>query len=205
MEGGTMVENAATNWSGMRAAATASLLNLMEALSDEGAEDRLLVVTYIDTKRTLARAFEAFAREAFSNPSVLAETTVLIETAMRASYSEIPGKYLRVRGFGRVHEMLLAYLMGRVGQEVSADELRVLTGDAVHTERRARDLRDLGFRLTAHEQGGTQVYVLADRVPDVRFAVELLVTKNLRADPALNEQTATAMLAKTRDFEGPQK
>ncbi len=174
------------SWGHARYGALDSVETFASVLSDQSVDDRRLINGYLETKRRLAKAFEVFAMEKYADPEVLSEVLGVVQSAMERIYAGLPAKYLRVRGFGQVHSLLLAYLVERVGLEVSADELRMLTADAVHTERRARDLRDLGFELLSYEQSGRQVYVLTERTPDVARGAELLLRKNIREDKTAN-------------------
>lgn len=183
-----------SKWSHSRFRALDSLDALRSVLADDSTDDRRLIAGYLEAKRSLARAFEVFGTEKYADPVVLDQALDLVQRAMERTYSDLPSKYLKVRGFGRVHSILLAYLVERVGSEVSADELRMLTADAVHTERRARDLRDLGYSLTSAEQSGRQVYVLADSVPNVARGSELLIRKNIRDDKTLSASDKTDLL-----------
>ena len=103
---------------------------------------------------------------------------------------------MKVRGFGRAHRLILAMLAERVGQTVSVGELRMLTGDAVHTERRARELRDLGLDVDAKHTAGADAYVLSSTVPDVVRAARDLTIKNIREDKALSEPARAALISK---------
>jgi len=117
-----------------------------------------------------------------------------IEAAMRQAYPHVPERYLTVRGFGTSHSRLLAYLVRSAGSEVSAEELRMLTGDAVHTERRTRDLRDLGFHLDAFHTGGSDVYVLRSDEPDAGVGAALQLTRNIRSDKSISAAEGTSLL-----------
>jgi hypothetical protein len=168
---------------------------LGELLRDEETNERRLISGYLEAKRTLARAFEQLAIEKYNDVSHLESARSLIEHAMISNFAHIPKKYLRVSGFSRVHAMLLAYLVPRVGVAVYADELRMLTGDAVHTERRARDLRDLGFVLVASDHPGGQVYTLVDSVPAVQSAASTLIQRNIRQDKTLDENRRALLIS----------
>ncbi|MUU70537.1 hypothetical protein [Pseudarthrobacter sp. GA104] len=183
-----------TNWKQERHAAQEEVEALAVLLRDEDTTDRRLIAGYLEAKRVLARAFEQLAVEKYSDNSHLESAKIMIEHAMRSTFTQIPEKYLRVSGFSRVHAMLLAYLVPRVGTAVYADELRMLTGDAVHTERRARDLRDLGFALLASDHPGGQAYTLVDSVPAAQTAAVILIHRNIRQDKTLSENSRARLL-----------
>lgn len=184
----------AEGWTRMRARAIESVATLQELLADSDVDDGRLVAGYLEAKRVLASAFEVFAVERYADPSVLVGVSTLVEQAMRSAYPELPTKYVRVRGFGEVHSRLLAYLAERVGIDVSAAELRMLTGDAVHTERRARELRDLGLRIDARHTSGSDVYVLRSTNPDTEIGARTLVAKNIREDRSISKAEGAELL-----------
>lgn len=178
----------------LRAAALDDVGTLHELLADSTTDDRRLIAGYLQAKRTLSAMFEAFSVAKYANASVIEEAKGAIQGDMARRYPGLPPKYLRVRGYGASHARLLAYLVQRVGLEVAAGELRMLTGDAVHTERRARELRDLGFKLDARHMAGNDVYVLGSSEPDLGAAAAYLVTKNVKDDNSLSEQEAADIL-----------
>jgi len=186
------------SWTRLRAAALDSLATLTDLLGDPATDDRRLVSGYLETKMLLAAAFEALAGEKYTDPTVLDSAKTVVESAMRSLYPDLPVKYLRVRGFGTVHARLLAYLARRVMSDVSAGELRMLTGDAVHTERRTRELRDLGFQLDARHTSGSDVYVLRSNEPDPVAGAATLVAKNIREDRSISKTEALAILRAAR-------
>jgi hypothetical protein len=178
----------------MRASALDTVSTLKELLADVEAEDRRLVSAYLEAKQVLANAFEVLAVEKYADPSVLDGAKRNVEAAMRSAYSYLPAKYLKVRGYGKSHARLVAYLARSSGVEVSAAELRMLTGDAVHTERRARELRDLGFQLEARHTGGADVYLLRSADPDAATGAALQVTRNIRGDKSISGAEAADLL-----------
>lgn len=184
-----------TDWKQQRQSARIEVEVLAELLRDEETSERRLIAGYLEAKRALARAFEQLSVEKYNDVSHLESAKKMIEHAMKSNFTQVPGKYLRVSGFSRVHAMLLAYLVPRVGAAVYADELRMLTGDAVHTERRARDLRDLGFVLVASDHPGGQVYTLLDSVPAVQTAASTLIQRNIRQDRTLDEKTRAHLIS----------
>ena len=107
-------------WTRLRASALDAVGALKELLADPGAEDRRLVAGYLEAKQALAHAFEAFAVEKYADVSVLEGVRKDIEQQMRESYPRLPAKYLKVRGFGKSHARLVAYLVRSSGNEVSA-------------------------------------------------------------------------------------
>ena len=182
------------SWNRLRTTALDSTNTLSEILSDPECDDRRLVTGYLEAKHALANAFEAFAIEKYTEPSIFDIVKDSLERVMRETYPHIPSRYLRVRGYGSTHRLLLAYIVGRAGKDIDASELRMLTGDAVHTERRARELRDLGFRLDARHTQGADVYVLTELEADFKFGARALIAKNIREDRTITKSEASDLL-----------
>src|SRR5205085_10090308 len=97
-----------------------------------------------------------------------------------------------------VHALLLEYLISHAGQPVAASRLRLLVGDQVHTERRLRELRDLGFGLTWRRVAGESQYLLAATAPDLDHAARSQLALNIRADKQLNRGARTSLLELTQ-------
>ncbi len=184
----------ADEWTKLRASALDSVATLNELLADADVGDRRLISGYLEAKRVLAAAFEAFSVEKYSDPAVIECAKGAIEAEMVRRYPGVSPKYLKVRGYGESHARLLAYLVQRAGTDVAAGELRMLTGDAVHTERRTRELRDLGFLLDALHIAGNDVYLLRSPEPDLEAASAYLVAKNVKADRSLTKSDAAEIL-----------
>jgi hypothetical protein len=181
-------------WSRLRASALDSVSTLRELLADMETEDRRLISAYLETKQILANAFEVLAAEKYADPSVLDGARRKVEAVMGDAYSYLPAKYLKVRGYGKAHRRLVAYLARSQRVEVSAAELRMLTGDAVHTERRVRELRDLGFHLGARHTAGADVYMLLSAEPNVSLGAGLQVARNIRGDRSISAAEAADLI-----------
>ena len=120
---------------------------------------------YVDHKLTSARAMRTLAlRHLELDLGSLDRWKARVETAMSDTDSQlgglVPFDYIRVRGFARLHATLFAYLERHAGRPVAATRIRILTADQVHTERRVRELRDLGLAIATSEAGGEDTYVL---------------------------------------------
>src|SRR5207247_1102148 len=101
----------------------------------------------------------------------------------------------RIRGYTSPHRDLFAYLSMRVGESVPAAMLRVLTGDAVHTERRARELRDLGLDVEAARSGGADAYVLRSVQPSLDEGSWNIVRLNIQGDRTLSVPDRDELIA----------
>lgn len=81
-------------------------------------------------------------------------------------------KELKVRGHRGLHGILLHYLSLHIGEPVKGSTLRILAGDQVHTERRIRELRDLGYDIGISTVAGESTYCLTSSVQDLDKAVD---------------------------------
>jgi len=68
-----------------------------------------------------------------------------------------------------VHEKLFQILLQRFDIDVPAGLLRVLTHDSVHTERRLRELRELGLDIGTSNSSGIDMYRLKSLNIDTSF------------------------------------
>jgi hypothetical protein len=70
----------------------------------------------------------------------------------------------------------------------------VLTADQIHTERRVRDLRDLGFQVEWKKVSDDDQYVLVSTEPDLDAAAALQARKNIKDDKKLSKQEKEGLL-----------
>ena len=126
---------------------------------------------------------------------MLDDVKARIEVEMASSFgSLLPSKYLRVRGYASPHRELFAYLTLFLGRPVPAAVLRIITVDAVHTERRGGELRDSGFAVGRNKNWGAEVYILRSPDPDVAMAARTVVAHNVKEDKNLSEAERRRLL-----------
>jgi len=156
-----------------------------------------LAAGYVDLRRTLAREFRTLAQQSLlSNEPALEITRRRIEHRMQELFGgRVPDKYLAVKGYKGVHPILLQYLLKHFGEPVAASRLRVLTGDQVHTERRLRELRDLGYELSWKRVFDEDHYVLASTEPNLEWATLFQVEHNIKNDRSISSETKAGYLA----------
>ncbi|MGO8758028.1 MAG: hypothetical protein ACLQG3_07885 [Terracidiphilus sp.] len=142
---------------------------------------------YLEARRSLARQFCLVAqRHLLRGDNLLEHTRKRIERRMTELYAnQIPDKYRVVHGYSSVQPIILQYLAQHVGNPVRSSKLRVLTADQIHTERRVRDLRDLGFDVEWKKVSDDDQYVLVSVEPNVDAAAALLLRKNIKDDKKL--------------------
>lgn len=180
------------------AEALSKLLKSVQTYGGEGDFDSL-VSDYVEGRRDLSHQFRQLAQAELvpTGRRILDETKMRIVEEMWGLFDErVPRKYLRVEGYTGVHPVLLAYLERHEGQWISAAVLRMLTGDQVHTERRVRELRDLGFELLWDTLEAGVHYRLASGTPDLKRSARYQLEHNLKNDRTLNATTRILYLLK---------
>jgi len=184
-------------WHSLRRDSLSRLHTLESLLDDPEMDPHDGLAAYLDAKASLAAAFMVLLRERLSEgPEVFASVCRQVSDQLRVAYSGLlPDRYLGVLGFGAVHVNLYCYLARRVEHAVPVSVLRVLTGDAIHTERRVRDLRDLGLDVRATRDGGTDAYILMNASPDVHEGARRLAVRNVRGDRQLSATDRERLLA----------
>jgi hypothetical protein len=151
---------------------------------------------YLEARRSLSRQFCLVAQQHLLRGDSLLETTrKRIEQRMTELYgNRIPDKYRAVHGYKSVQPILLEYLGQHAGYPVRSSKLRILTADQTHTERRVRDLRDLGFQVEWKKVSDDDQYILASVEPDLDAAVGLQLRKNIKDDKKLSKEERDRLL-----------
>jgi hypothetical protein len=161
---------------------------LAELLRSDAALDRI-IDAYIETRGVLASAFRQLAiSEIGTDVGLISAARDRVQTRMRLLYSSVaPDELIYVRSYGETHFLLLAYLVRRTGRPVSSARLRLVSGDQVHTERRVRELRDLGYQISASKVAGEFQYVLesSDQLLDLAAAAQLM--QNIKKSKTISE------------------
>jgi hypothetical protein len=172
-----------------------------DILATSGASDRpdveRIIDGYIDHKRTAAVEMQRLAtRQLGLDEDALDRWKEQVEARMSSVLPEahrvLPAAYFVVRGYSGIHRTIFAYLDRHSGRPVSALRLRVLTADQVHTERRVRELRDLGLRVESTRESGTDVYNYLPAASSIEDGARYQLRRNLRevnaASPALRKR-----------------
>lgn len=144
----------------------------------------LTLERYVSFKRTMARLFRDFAEAKLQTGApVIDKIYDQIRNALQAfNDGKVPEKYLVVSPFNRTHTILLEYLARYVGTPVSGSKLRVLTGDQIHTERRLRELRDLGLHITSARVANDDQYILHSLELNLKHAATTQLLRNIKDD-----------------------
>jgi hypothetical protein len=133
-----------------------------------------LIDVYSVVRREMALVLLELTSEGFlpSANAAVSDAIERIEKHAQARFPERAPKALKVKGHRGIHGILLHYLVQHVGRPVKGSTLRILAGDQVHTERRARELRDLGYDIRISTVAGESAYTLLSADQDLDRAVE---------------------------------
>lgn len=145
---------------------------LEQSASDLSAVEDL-IDRYLDWKGLSAEGMRTITDEYLSRDEWVLDAMVgKIEGELRSRLADVfPLNVMTVRRYGHTHRKLFEYLADHRGRPVSAARLRALTGDQTHTERRVRELRDIGLRIEAVHRNGQNVYELVGDSPDIDVAI----------------------------------
>ncbi|KUM90375.1 MULTISPECIES: hypothetical protein [Streptomyces] len=163
-------------WKNLKPTSAYAVRELSSALGSDDSTLDDLVDAYLFAKRQLAQSMRALMLSQLpAQCPEFAELRARIEAEMKNRYADrIPERFLRVPYGSQVHELLFMILLQALGKPVDSDRLRVLTADRTHSERRARELRELGFNITTSAVDGSQFYTLVDLKIDYSKVPELI-------------------------------
>lgn len=156
-----------------------------------------IIDTYLIAKRALAESMQALLRESLPERcDTFHDLREQLAKELSDRYGElIPDKYLKVPYGSRVHEELFTILLDHQGSPVPAMMLRIISADSVHTERRMRELRELGLDIIARKAQGVDVYTLQS----LQIDLDLLpsIPKNLISqDKGLAKEEREALISR---------
>ncbi|MER6394586.1 hypothetical protein ABT263_00760 [Kitasatospora sp. NPDC001603] len=187
----------ASDWHRLKPDTLLAVQGVLGLLEKEDADAQNLLDAYLYAKRLLAESMQALVRTALPEAcSTFSDLRTQLAERMAEEYGErIPQRYLTVPYGSRTHEELFAMLLQRIRQPVSAALLRVVTGDSVHTERRTRELRELGLDIVTSREGGGDVYTLRSLDLDISL-IPTIIINNLRDKkaPAREKEAVLAVL-----------
>lgn len=180
------------DWNRLRIEAAVAVKELLEQLEvGESAQDAF--DTYLRAKSVTAEAMQARMRQHLPERcDTFHDLRERLGAEIIRRYKDaIPEKYLRVPYGSRTHEELFSVLLDNRGTPVPAARLRIVTADSVHTERRTRELRELGLDIDATKANGDDVYTLRSLEIDtekIRSIVRNNVEKDKKKLPAKERQ-----------------
>lgn len=170
---------------------------LSTALGEPEGDPAAVLDAYLFAKRTLAQSMQFLLRSQLPEASRAAfhDVQARIREELHSRFSDrVPEQYLRVPYATTANEELFAVLHHAMGSPVSADRLRTANADDVHTERRIRELRELGLDISVETVDGDRCYVLGSLNLDGARMREL-VLKAIRKSRALSDTEQEEMIA----------
>ena len=171
-----------------------AVTHLLDQLKS-GTSTQDLLDSYLYAKRLLAESMQAVIRVDLTEPNKsFSIFRKQLQTAISDRYAgQIPDRYLKVPYGSRVHEELFGILLQHQGTPVQAALLRIVTGDSVHTERRLRELRELGLDIQTSRESDHDYYTLGSLSITMSFA-HAIVANLIKNDRELLPAEKQALL-----------
>ncbi|MFF4898372.1 hypothetical protein [Streptomyces sp. NPDC001068] len=187
-------------WASLRPTSAYAVRELSSAFERESTPPDDLIDAYLFAKRNLAQSMQALLLSQLpSECPDFAELRASIQAEMENRYADrIPERFLKVPYGSKVHELLFMILLRNLGNRVDSDRLRLATRDNVHTERRTRELRELGFNIATSESDGGQYYTLVDLGIDFSKVPEL-IAKTINKSESLTTAEKSNLMDKLAD------
>ncbi|WP_280443286.1 hypothetical protein [Nocardia brasiliensis] len=181
------------DWNRLRPEAVHAVGELGKLLASETSSQDVLDM-YLYTKKILAESIKSLLlSELPEETPEFDELREQLGKRMKAQYGKhVPAKYLSVPYGSKTHRILFTIMFQRMGEPVRADRLRYSTSDSVHTERRIRELRELGIPIDTSEMGGVNVYTLRSLVVDTSL-IPNIIKNNLRGKKASKEERSKVL------------
>lgn len=159
------------------------------SLSSASSFDENLADEYNRLRKSLASSFQSMSLAAVPRSEFrLTDVKAAVSEEMRTLFSgRVDSSLFSITGYTTPHPDLYSVLAQRAGEPVPGWRLRLLSGDKVHTERRTRELRDLGLQISVLEQDDDSVYVLETLHPDLIFAAAFQLRRNAMRLSRIND------------------
>ncbi|MBV7246898.1 hypothetical protein [Streptomyces sp. MW-W600-10] len=172
-------------WKRLKPDAEHALQMLLSEIPDH-ATPQSLFEAYAYAKNIAARAMQS--RMLGDLPAENRQFKLLHAKINQEMYSRyknaVPASFLRTPYSGKTHEYLFSLLQKNLAQPVQAAMLRIVTADNVHTERRARELRELGLDVHWYDIEEISVYEL--RSLDIDFEmIPAIIRNNVRKSKSM--------------------
>lgn len=198
MTGLTSSSDAQHSWRQLRPNAEFAVQALRDQLGGDFEDPQELFNGYIFMRRILADFMQALIQSQTTVEEIgkFKELHNSVRDMVSEEYaSVIPDKYLRIPYGSRIHAELFAMLFRRQGEPVEADLLRIITADSVHTERRTRELRELGFDISASKSGPVNTYTLDSLAIDPS-KLAAIVANQIRMDKTISVEEKGNLLSR---------
>lgn len=162
------------------ALAKSAIARFEDKMSQVSVFDEDLAREYNRARKALAASFQAMAleavpRERFDLGAV--KRAVMVEMR-RLFEGRVDSRFFVIRRYTTPHPDVYALLALHVGEPVPGWRVRLLTGDKIHTERRTRELRDLGLAVEVSGSQDDMHYCLSSREADLTFGAAFQLREN---------------------------
>ncbi|WP_158697799.1 hypothetical protein [Streptomyces prunicolor] len=148
-------------WKNLKTDAEHALQTLFHQI-DKNVKAQELFEAYTYAKRVTADALKVrmLMHLPAENPK-FRELYSKVQDELDARYGQFfPDGFLKAPYGDQLHEHLFSLLQESLSEPIEAAKLRIVTADGVHTERRTRELRELGMDVDWYKENGIDVYVL---------------------------------------------
>ncbi|MFJ4911948.1 hypothetical protein [Streptomyces sp. NPDC088726] len=189
-------EEAYAVWKRLKPNTKFAVGQLAALIEDEETSADAIFSAYMVAKKDLARSMQELLRSTLppSRPA-FAELRSRVSQSLQQRFGDrIPEKYLAVPYDTVANQDLFGLLYEHMGTPVEATVLRAINADDVHTERRIRELRELGLHITSAKRHGVSCYLLTslDLDPD---RTKELVSKAIKKSSALEAEQERLIVA----------
>jgi hypothetical protein len=185
-------------WQRLKPDTEFAVRELRSALEEPDESPAAVLEAYLFAKRALAQSMQSLLRSQLSAASRAAfhELRARIQDELHSRFSgRVPDQYLKVPYGTKANEELFAVLHQEIGSPVDSARLRTINADDIHTERRIRELRELGLDVTSTKVTGNQYYILGSLELD-STRIRDLVVKAIRKSKTLSKSEKDEMVAR---------
>lgn len=186
-------------WGRLKPGSVFAVKSLKAALDASEASADDVLEAYLFAKRSLAQSMRTLQLSQLpARCREFHELRAQLEEQMAVRYADrIPRKFLRAPYTSKAHELIFTILLQSLGEPVDNARLRLVNQDNTHTERRTRELRELGLNITTSEADGNRYYTLVDLEIDFSKIPELVAKeiKKSKSLPEAEKSTLNAILS----------
>jgi hypothetical protein len=185
-------------WQRLKPDTEFAVSELRAALEDPEMTPAATLDAYLFAKRALAESMQSLMRSQLpaSSRAAFQEIRTRIQDELHSRFAgRVPDRYLRVPYGTKANEELFAVLHQEIGSPVDSARLRTINADDIHTERRIRELRELGLDVIPSKVNGNQYYVLGSLDLDSDRIRELPV-KAIRNTKSLSKAEKEDLIAR---------
>ncbi|MEV0971239.1 hypothetical protein [Microtetraspora glauca] len=182
-------------WSRLRPELLDAYSTLIDQLR-ESASHQDLLDAYLAAKRVSAIAYQALLRANIPKQDTAWQTVrQTLDYEMDREYAHVLPDWARKIPYNsRTHQELFSLLAERLGEPVPADYLRVIAADAVHAERRVRELRELGLPVVTAKVAEADTYTLGSLDLDKSY-IHSIARNTIKSNKNIPEEEKKHLLS----------